>query len=151
MIRKDTLRKNVPRSKNGRMIWSRSTKRSYRMMVQYEFKTWREFFMKSSMKIYKIDYTIDQSIKRYKVSFMVSINRESRLWKENDLGTRYTSSTVDITLDNWFNQSRRINQTTYMVWDSLQRTTYAQKDLYKLIRHLRDSYTYSYMRILRIK
>ena len=76
--------------------------------------------MKSSNKIYKIDYTIDRSIKRYEVSFMVSINRESRLWQDNDLGTRHTSSVVDITLENWCNQSRRTNQTTYMFWDSLQ-------------------------------
>ena len=79
----------------------------------------KESFMKSSKNIYKIEYTVDRSIKRYEVSFMVSINRESQLWQDNDLGTRHTSSVVDITLDNWCDQSRRTNQTTYMVWDSL--------------------------------
>ena len=72
-------------------------------------------FMKSSKNIYKIEYTADQSIKRYEVSIMVSINRESRLSKDADLGTRHASLVVDITLDNWCNQSRRTNQTTYMV------------------------------------
>ena len=72
-------------------------------------------FMKSSKKIYKIECTVDRSSKRYEVSFMVSINKESRLWQDTDLGTRDTSLVVDITLDNWCNQSRRENKTTYMV------------------------------------
>ena len=46
---------------------------------------------------------------------MVSINRESRLWQDSDLGTRHTSSVVDITLEKWCNETRRTNQTNYMV------------------------------------
>ena len=64
--------------------------------------------MKYSKKIYKIEYTLARSIKRYEVSLMVSINGESRLWKDTTLGARHTSSVVDITLDNWCNQSRRM-------------------------------------------
>ena len=72
-------------------------------------------FMKSSKKIYKIEYIVDQSIKIYEVSFMVSIYTESRLWKDTDLGTRHTSSVMDVTLDNWCNQSKRTDQANYIV------------------------------------
>ena len=41
---------------------------------------------------------------------MVSIKRESLLWKGIALGARHTSSIVDITLDNWCNQSKRTNK-----------------------------------------
>ena len=41
--------------------------------------------------------------------------KESRLWKDTALGARHTSSAIDITLENWCNQSRRTYQETYMV------------------------------------
>ena len=39
---------------------------------------------------------------------MVSIRRENQ--RETDLGDKHTSSVVDITLDSWCNQSRRIEK-----------------------------------------
>ena len=39
--------------------------------------------------------------------------KESR--EDSTLGARHTSSVVDITLDNWCNQSRRTYQTTNMI------------------------------------
>ena len=46
---------------------------------------------------------------KYQVRFVVSINKESRLWPDTALGARHTSSVVDIILDNWCNRSRRID------------------------------------------
>ena len=66
-------------------------------------------FMKSS------EYTVERSIKRYEVRFVVSINKESQLWKDTALGDIDTSSVVDITLDIWCNQSRKTYRATYMV------------------------------------
>ena len=60
-------------------------------------------FMKSSKKIYKIEYTFDRSIKRYEARFAGSIKREIHFWKDIALGARHTYSVMDITLDNWCN------------------------------------------------
>ena len=60
-------------------------------------------------------YTVDRTIKRYEARLMGSIKREIQFWKDIVLGGRHTSSVMDITLDNWCNQSKRIDQANYIV------------------------------------
>ena len=115
VTRKDTSWKNVPRRKNGRMIWLRSTSWSYIMMFGYEFKTWREVLWILSNRSTRSSIPQIKVSKDTKQGLWFLSERESRLWKDTSLGARHTSSVMNITLDSWCNQNIRTNWETYRV------------------------------------